>query len=183
MRPTTAVSLLAVALLLSRACADEPTLRTAPAAHGATWTAVVSGHGVTREDAEQMALEEARDRVAAYLHQREPSLRWMPTVDDLRRWNMIQDIRHRDNQPSARLGPHPEVDVTVTVSDRAFQEILRRDRHLLAAKLLAALVALLALAAGYFRLEELTRGYYTGTLRVLALLGVGLVGAGLWLIF
>ena len=52
----------------------------------------------------------------------------------------------------------------------------------LACAWLAALVALLAVGAGYFRLEELTRGYYTGVLRLLLLGSAGAIGAGLWLV-
>jgi len=180
MRPTAAVGLLAIYVLISAARAAEPATPATPVTDGTTWTTVSKGYGETREDAEQSALEEARRKVAAYLRQREPSLRWLPSIADLRRWNMIKSVRPLDEKAE---WPRCGVAVTVEVSDKDFQEILRRDRHLLAAKLLAALVVLLAVAAGYFRLEEMTRGYYTGTLRLLALVGVALVGVGLWLIF
>ena len=183
MRPTTAVSLLAISVLVSAAFAAESGSSSAPEPGGAPWTAVGSGRGQTREDAEQVALEDARDKLVAYLRQREPSLRWLPSLDDMRRWNLIKDIRHQDKPLEFHGRRYEVVEVTVAVSPRSFQEILRRDRHLLAAKLLAALVVLLAVAAGYFRLEEMTRGYYTGTLRLLALAGVVLVGVSLWLMF
>ena len=52
-----------------------------------------------------------------------------------------------------------------------------RQRMLFLAKILAGLVSLLAATAGYLRLDELTKGYYTGWLRLAA---AGLVGvAGL----
>ena len=183
MRPTTAVSLLAIYLLVSGVRAEDGTASPLSETRGSAWLGVGTGHGVTRETAEQKALADARDKVAAYLRQREPSLRWVPSVEDLRRWNMIERTIQREKTTPSRVGPVFSVDVHVAVSNRTFQEILRRDRQLLAAKLLAALVALLAVAAGYFRLEELTRGYYTGTLRVLSLVGIVLIGAGLWLIF
>jgi hypothetical protein len=183
MRPTTAVSLLAVTILVSAAFAAESESSSAPETGRKPFTAVGSGHGLTREDAEQVALEDARDKVVAELRRREPSLRWLPSLDDLNRWHIIKKIEHRDKPLEFHGRRYEVVDVTVVVSDRAFQEILRRDRQLLAAKLLAALVILLAVGAGYFRLEEMTRGYYTGTLRVLALAGIALVGVGLWLIF
>lgn len=198
MRPTTGVSLLAVWLLAGTVRADPPAAAAAAEGRGVTrsteangpdWVVVVSGYGATRADAEQVALEEARDRVVAYLRQRAPSLRWVPSVEDLRRWNAVSVTGHRANLPSPRIGPHHEIEVRVEVKNETFQRVLLRDReervgerHLMAAKLLAALVALLAVAAGYFRLEELTRGYYTGSLRVLALACVALVGVGLWLI-
>jgi hypothetical protein len=47
---------------------------------------------------------------------------------------------------------------------------------------LLVLVALFGAAAAYFRLDEATKGYYTGWLRVGALGLVALIGAGVWLL-
>jgi hypothetical protein len=45
---------------------------------------------------------------------------------------------------------------------------------------LAGFIAVLLVAAGYLRLEEATKGYYTGLLRVSALSLLGMVGGFIW---
>jgi hypothetical protein len=182
------VSLLALSLLGGglRAEAKDRQASKTPAVSVA-WVAVVSGSSSTPDVAEQMALEKARLQVSRYLRLREPALRWTPDIKELREWKMLREVSRRSNPLEH------EVEMRVEVTDENFQQVLSRDRqervaevqaarHLLAAKLLAALVALLAVAAGYFRLEELTRGYYTGSLRVLALVCIAGVAAGLWLL-
>jgi hypothetical protein len=73
---------------------------------------------------------------------------------------------------------------------RHFDEQVRKDlrqtlvqhRQLWLGKILLGLVAILGALAGYFRLDEATKGYYTGWLR-LGVLGVtGAVGMMLWLV-
>jgi len=68
---------------------------------------------------------------------------------------------------------------------QADQENLRHqiayERQVWLGKILIGVVALLLAAAGYIRLEDATKGYYTTWLR-LGLVGVaGAVGAGIWL--
>jgi len=48
------------------------------------------------------------------------------------------------------------------------------------AQILVGVVALLAAVAGYLRLEDATKGYYTTWLRLAAVTFLGLVGAGIW---
>jgi hypothetical protein len=71
------------------------------------------------------------------------------------------------------------------VEDR--NEFLRKDRdhrvvqrQIYLGKILAGLVVFLTAVAGYFRLDEATKGYYSGWLRLAALGLVGIVGAGIW---
>lgn len=201
MRPTLCVTLLAVCLsvrgLDARTPAVARTAKTAAAAKGEPWSATVSAHGSTQDEARQAVLDKASQRVAEYLFQRVPELRWVPSAEELRRWVRVEEPSDPTlEQPSPGALFQYKAQLRVEVSDKDVEEILTqeqreraregqllvRDRQLLSAKVLAALVALLAAVAGYFRLEELTRGYYTGMLRVLLLLCVGAIGAGLWLI-
>jgi hypothetical protein len=55
------------------------------------------------------------------------------------------------------------------------------ERLWLLARGLAVAVVLLLVVAGYLRLEELTRGYYTALLRLAAVVVVALAGVGVWL--
>jgi hypothetical protein len=56
------------------------------------------------------------------------------------------------------------------------------SRHLILARILGGLVAMLLVLGGYLRLEEATRGYYTSLLRLSAVGVLTAVGAGLWLL-
>ena len=62
------------------------------------------------------------------------------------------------------------------------RQIRAHQWQLKAAQILASMVAILVTVAGYLRLEDATRGYYTTWLRLAALAFVTLVGAGIWLL-
>jgi hypothetical protein len=55
------------------------------------------------------------------------------------------------------------------------------ERHKLLGRVLAGLVIALVVIAGYLRLEEATRGYYTQMLRLAAVTLVSLAAFALWL--
>jgi hypothetical protein len=94
------------------------------------------------------------------------------------------------------VGPMHRVWLRVEVSPRdrddmyqqeqLFQEQQRQvratERQMILAKALAGFVAVLAAVAGYLRLEDATKGYYTTLLRLGAVTFLGLVGAAIWLI-
>jgi len=193
MRLTICVILLAICLsgrgLDARTPAVARTAETVAAAQSLAWSDTVSAHGRTQAEARQAVRDKASQRVAEYLLQRAPGLRWIPSAEELGRWVSLQEPSDPTVDNTEWGGAQYKAQLRVEVSDKNLEEILAQDqrerasaRQLLSAKLLVALVALLAAVAGYFRLEEWTRGYYTGVLRVLLLLCVGAVGAGLWLI-
>ena len=75
----------------------------------------------------------------------------------------------------------------IGISSKDWQSLLREDRQvrsesrmLLLTKFLVGIVALLGAVAGYLRLEEMTKGYYTAWLRLAAIGFVSAVGAGIW---
>jgi len=199
MRPTIWATLLAVCLSTGVLHAQERSR--APAwqstGNGLLWSDEVFVHGNTKEQARQAARAQAHERVVAWLKQQDPSLDWVPAVRDLDAWVGLEETVGEEpefvspeviTQYPARVRVEIRNEHLKRIRARAEEERdrLRREvveaRHILSAKVLAALVALLAAVAGYFRLEELTRGYYTGVLRALLLLCVGVIGAGLWLI-
>jgi hypothetical protein len=65
------------------------------------------------------------------------------------------------------------------MQDQARQDV-RQHRQVMLFRVLAGLVALLLVLGGYLRLEEATRGYYTGLLRLTAAVLLLFVAAGLW---
>jgi len=171
----------------AKARTDRTASAAATSAAGASWT--VRGWGETGQDAEQVALSKAREEVLVYLANQEPPLEWTPSV------GYVNDhlVKRRSEATSAeaakRVGAEIEMTLYVEVNKKDIQDMLREDqklrvqhRQLFLAKILAGLVAFLAAVTGYFRLDEATKGYYTGWLRLAAVGLVGGIGAGLWLI-
>jgi hypothetical protein len=85
--------------------------------------------------------------------------------------------------------PAQHAQVRVEITGRYLQEVQKlareermQQRHLLLARVLVGLVALLMVVAGYLRLEDATRGYYTTLLRVAAVGILVLAGLGLLVI-
>jgi hypothetical protein len=146
------------------------------------------GFGATREDAELAALKEARKDIVKFFADQGVVLSWEPSLDYIssalkKNWS---------EQPNTEVLPGQklrEAHLLVEMSRKDYRDVLRQDRQYVAknrmfllGKVLAGLVALLAAVAGYFRLEDATKGYYTAWLRLAALSFVAAVGAGLWLI-
>jgi hypothetical protein len=144
----------------------------------------LSGHGQTEADAEQDALDQARAWVVSVLQERRPALSWEPSSSYLRESGIAKRVKHDSAYSSDSLGSLHKVTLRVEVGEEALRKMLQQDRlhqrHLLAAKVLAALVALLIVLAIYFRLEEITRGYYTGPLRGGLVLCLLAIAAGVW---
>lgn len=144
----------------------------------------LAGHGRTEADAEQDAFSQARDWVVGLLRDRKPSLSWEPSVAYLREAGLARRRGPASPYPSDSLGPLLRVAVHVEIDEAAMRKLVQQDRlhqrHLLAAKILAGLVAVLITLAVYFRLEETTRGYYAAPLRTGLVVCLGAVAAGLW---
>lgn len=141
------------------------------------------GYGLTVPEAQQDALVKAHD----WLADKDP-FGWAPPVEYLTQKSLI-----RFGEPSPQdfqlAGPMQTVKMDLEVSaaqaeemQKAGRQLRMTERHQMIGRALAALVALLVVAVGYFRLEEATRGYYTVLLRAVALTILALVGAGLWLL-
>jgi hypothetical protein len=199
MRPIQIASLIAVGLLIA-GCAAHHKPRRAPAAQAAapavavsvvvaeskdrSWT--VEGYGLTPQDADQHALEKARDRVEEYLTSLEPAITWKPTKDYVE--TLVKE------RPAAvgkkfESGDGFECTLKLAIDPKHFREIQEldrqervQDREMLLGKVLAGLVAVMVAVAGYFRLEEATKGYYTNLLRVAAFGLVAAVGLALLVI-
>jgi len=87
---------------------------------------------------------------------------------------------------AVRVDVSPFVRSEFDAQERQFQESLRQHRATHRQKILACvvagLVALLLAVAGYLRLEDATKGYYTRLLRAAAVAFVALVAAGIFLL-
>jgi hypothetical protein len=148
------------------------------------WT--VTGHG-DADFARAMALERAQQEVLLYLQQH-PKIQWVPDQDYIDQ----HLVKGRRNPSSTELDglkvEHRELDVAITPDD--WRDILQQDsqyrmdqRLLWVGGGLAGLVVLFGAIAGYIRLDEWSKGYYTWWLRFGALGFLGVAGAGLMLLF
>jgi hypothetical protein len=147
------------------------------------WT-VEGGPSPSRADAVDEALHQAQRKVATYLHSQNPSLDWVPPLDYIQArlvkpppWKEeLQDIDVLgEKKPTYRVW----MEVQVKPDDRLDmlhrgREHLAQQRMMMLGRLLGVLVVLLAAVAGYLRLDESTKGYYTGWLKLAA---IGLVAA------
>ena len=128
------------------------------------------------DEAYRSALEAAPDELVAYLRQQGISLELRPSLQDVKK--LVErsdeitgpDVGGMTRKVALHLRVAPERVAEMVRLDRVYRTQLRMIQL---AKVLAALVAVLAAVAGYCRLDELTKGYYTGWLRLAAL---GLAG-------
>jgi hypothetical protein len=149
-----------------------------------SWT--VEGWGNTYEDAWQRALENARMELLVEFAKRQQPLQWQPSLDFISKLVKDPERLHAEDfgEPLQRV---EGVRLVIEVSPTNWQKILHKDREarsesrmLSLGRVLVGLVAALGAVAGYLRLEEMTKGYYTAWLRLAALGFVTAVGAGIW---
>ncbi len=154
--------------------------------------------GKTEEAAKGLATNDARDWLDNYLAEQHPPFKWRPDVDYLQKNHMLtfseaKTIEVGDEDEREKF---QEVTLTVEVTNKIYSDMLEQDRKLrdderkavakdrqtLLGKLLAGLLAGLVAVAGYLRLDEATKGYYTTWLRVASVALVATIGAGVWLL-
>jgi hypothetical protein len=164
----------------------------------ASWT--VEGYGKTLQDADEAALQKAKVEVLSYLDRQNPPLdalvaAWQEKKNQGRVLAFIDTnlVRHREEEVKVvpDLGEGYQRTLQVEIGPKEYRALVDQDRQervgqrdYLLAKILAGVVAVLLAVAGYFRLEDLTKGYYTGWLRLGAFLVAlaGIVGSGFWIL-
>lgn len=146
------------------------------------WT--VTRLGKTRDDAREVAINDACEKVKAYLHD-ELHLRWNPSPQYFRKYVATQMVKQEDYKGTrevADLGTVHEVTLRVEMSPENQKDLLRRDRLFLFAKLIGIAVALLATGAIYIRFDEASKGYYTAWLRLGAISTAAAFITGWWFV-
>ena len=143
------------------------------------------GGQVTAEDARQLGYKAARTAVLSFLRQQNPPISWLPPLEFVKQ-NLVSERSLKTKQEENGQETYV-VTLDVKVTDKDLQEMVEKDRQVsmearewLVAKVLGGLLALLVAVAGYFRLEEATRGYYTNWLRLGALGLLAATGVTLW---
>jgi hypothetical protein len=134
-----------------------------------------------KSEAYDDALDKAREWVANFLH-----LSTLPSREYVNRYVKVNYLEEKGPSDSVigdtfvvkmDLELTPEVARELLLADRSSESMWRMQ---VLARFVGVLVVLFGCVAGYIRIDEYTKGYYTGRLRVLAVLVV--VAAGFVLI-
>ena len=149
----------------------------------------VDGFGETDDDARARALENACDRVADFLAVEYGETTFKPSPRDLQRLNIVPITKEVEVSVIVleNLGPTQKATLLVNLlpedvkklREQARQQRVQERQHGLGI-ILSGVIALLLVAVGYLRLEEATKGYYTGLLRLSALGTLLLTGLFIW---
>ena len=149
----------------------------------------VDGYGRNDREARHNALVNAQERVTELVRERIGDPSWEASGDLLDPeylvdQGVIAEVRPPERDGDADVVARYKIQLTDdylrTVQKQAKQERML-GRHLLVGRVLVGMLAVLLVAAGYLRLEEMTRGYATQLLRLAAFAVLGLVGFVIWL--
>lgn len=148
-----------------------------------TWTA--TGYGETEKDAEMDALKNVQPEIAEFLAAAGIAHDWNPSLNDLR--GLVSGEPKTVVKDLDGVGPVRETKLQLEMTPKAYRKLVQQDRQNRAmgrisfvAKLMAIAVGLLIAFAGYFKLEDATKGYYTAWLRLAALSFIAAIAAGVW---
>ena len=154
------------------------------AAKGLHWQ--VEGFGETDKDAEDQAYIQACAVVAAFMHEQGSSRDWYPRTQDIKKISSeLKRGTTEIKEPGRENYQYVMLEVVLKPRDfHQFQHDASQQRGMQRmqglGKGLGLFLALLAALAGYFRLEEATKGYYTAWLRVGAVSFIAVIAAGVW---
>jgi hypothetical protein len=157
------------------------------------WTTTVEASGLSDKEARQNALVEACAKLREFLHEQHPPVDWMPMPEDVQKY-LPQDWQEEKplEKDDPVLGPFKvyRMSLTVQVGAHERDKIVELDQHhrmeqrmLWLGKIFAGVVVLLIAVAGYIRLDEWSKGYYSGWLRLVAAGLIVAAGVGVWLLF
>jgi hypothetical protein len=151
----------------------------------------VWGYAETDPETREEALNKARDKVADWLLRKYPRT-WSDaprTEKDLANNKFVKLLGEPEAEQFPLAGNMKRVQLRVEIRPEQRADLLgkvrdefKEQRQYLTGKVLIGLVALFAVVAGYLRLEEAMRGYYTRMLRLAAGGLVLFVVAGLLLV-
>jgi len=150
----------------------------------------VEGHGPTAVKARRVALENAEKRVEALLEQHFAGRNWeigQHPLDDvtLRQTGVLKEVGTPAPSPAVVFNDQPtfvakyRVELTEEYLDTVAKHVRHErvwERQRLLARILAGVVVLLLVTAGYLRLDDASGGYCTRMLRLGALAIVAVAG-------
>lgn len=143
---------------------------------GLVWF-VTGSYQTSPDEAKQSALSLAQIKILSHYQEQGTPLEWLPPTNYIATRLVKKTTKEESDFDAAGKMYRAVLEVRLTPESQT--EIVRCDREYRAqgrmwwlGKIVAGLVAVLAAVAGYFRLDEMTKGYYTTWLRV----GAGFVG-------
>jgi hypothetical protein len=149
----------------------------------------VEGFGEKDDDARSRAVERACDVVADYLRDTHNETDYKPKAEYLLELKIIPPMNDLPvtnaaltdlpNMKKATLQLQVSADSVKKMCNQAREQRAEKRQHWMGLSL-AGVVAFLLVAAGYLRLEEATKGYYTGLLRLTALVLLGMAAGVIW---
>ena len=160
--------------------------------------AVVGAQKVSVEDAEYDALVQAQMELEKYLRSLDPPVYWKPRLDYIRNTLLkgnvpVVDVPLPEGTAREVLEDHQVTSLKRAVFDIEITPTVRRDllyharqdlswdRLLAVSPILGGVVLLLIALSAYIHLDERTRGYYTGWLRLGAVgAAAAVIGSGWW---
>ena len=144
-----------------------------------TSTIIESTMQATKELATKDALEQAQAWLIHTL-----GLSYAPAPEFIRA--RMKNFKDEPGKTVPEIGPTTKVSFELELTRAAWEELAATERDTLTmtrmgwlARLVAIFTVLLGSVAGYIRLDEYTKGYYTGRLRVLAVAVVAVATAAL----
>lgn len=149
----------------------------------------VEGFGEKDDDARNRAVERACDVVADYLRDTHNETDYKPKAEYLLELKIIPPTNDVSvtNAGLSELPNMKKATLQLQISPESVKKMCNQAREQRAEKRqhwtglgLAGVVAFLLVAAGYLRLEEATKGYYTGLLRLTALVLLGMAAGLIW---
>jgi hypothetical protein len=146
----------------------------------------ILGLGKSHSDAVERAYDHGYDKALAYLHEHLPGVQWTPSREYVTKFLLTPDPQPLPQREFENYGTFHQARVRLEVKPAQVQDILRMDRQdrveqrmTLLAKVLGAVVLFFAAVFSYIRIDEYSKGYLTGWLRVAGI--VTAAAAGLFL--
>ena len=148
----------------------------------------VLGRGRDQQEAEADAVKKAEVMLENFLHGLNPPLEWVPPPGFVRLSLFKGEPVRVEEEDQTVEGFRVKCwKWTLALTAEDWDRIFNLDRQARAERrmvhlgqFLAGIVALLAVVTGYIRLDEYTKGYYTGWLRLGAVSLLAAAGTGLW---
>jgi hypothetical protein len=154
------------------------------------FTANVTGkYMISQVEAQQDALRAAKLEVQSYLQAQSPPINWEPPLDYVQGRLIKNSLQkeEKDFEINGETVPfcRYKLQVEINAEDQAYIQAKAREermerRMLGLGKLLAGLVLAFAAVAGFLRLDDRTKGFYTGWLK-LGVIALAAAVAGLFL--
>lgn len=134
-------------------------------------------------EAVEDAMHSAAEKVARHLRSQTPPIEWTPSTEFVRK-HMVRNVKEETRELTDSNAPLTyRANVEFEMTESTYRKVLDEERKYHAeqrmawlARVFGGLVLILVAIAGYVRLDDVTKGFYSIPLRVAAII-LGLAGA------